>query len=98
MSDPKFDRPGKARALLADPLFIEAFETVENAIHEKWAETATYKKDELHELKLMLSVVKNVRKSIEAVAREGKSELHRAKQPSFLGEIREIWNKPKRAN
>ena len=85
MSD--FDRPGRARALLNDPLFQEAFATVEKSIHDAWAQTATYKKEQLHELKLMLSVVKNVRKSIEAIAREGKTELHRVKQPSFLGDI-----------
>lgn len=82
-----FDRAGRARALLNDPLFQEAFETVEQSIHKTWAETPTYKKDQLHELKLMLSVVKNVRKSIEAVALEGKAELHRNRQPTFLGDI-----------
>lgn len=95
MSD--FDRAGKARALLNDPIFQEAFQTVERSIHDAWAATATYKKDDLHELKLMLSVVKNVRKSIEAVAREGKHELHRARQPTFLGDIFS-WKKAQRAN
>lgn len=95
MSENQFDRQGKARALLNDPLFQESFKTVEDAIHKAWADTATYKKDQLHELKLMLAVVKNVRKSIEAVAREGKTELHRAKQPTFLGDL---WNRTKRSN
>jgi hypothetical protein len=93
-----FDRAGKAKALLADPLFNEAFKSVEDAIHKAWSETATHKKDQLHELRLMLAALKNVRKSVEAVAREGKAELHRSKQPTFLGEIRESWNKPRRAN
>lgn len=83
----EFDRAGKARALLNDPIFQEAFSSVEESIHKAWADTATYKRDQLHELKLMLSVVKNVRKSIEAVAQEGKTELHRVNQPSFLGDI-----------
>lgn len=91
----EFDRAGKARALLNDPIFQEAFSTVEQSIHKAWAETATYKKDQLHELKLMLSVVKNVRKSIEAVAREGKQGLHRERQPTFLGDL---WKKAHRAN
>ena len=88
-----FDRAGKARALLNDPIFQEAFTTVEQSIHKAWAETATYKRDQLHELKLMLSVVKNVRKSIEAIALEGKTELHRINQPSFLGDLKEAYGR-----
>jgi hypothetical protein len=82
-----FDRPAKAKALLESPLFIEAFSTVEKAIHDKWAETPTSRHEELHELRLMLSALKNVRKSVEAVAAEGKTQLHREKQPTFLGDL-----------
>lgn len=88
-----FDRAGRARALLNDPLFQEAFKTVTDSIHKAWEETATYKRDHLHELKLMLSVVKNVRKSIEAIALEGKTELHRVNQPTFLGDLKDAYER-----
>lgn len=93
-----FDRPGRANVLLHDPLFVEAFETVEKAIHDKWAATPIRDTDGAHELKLMLKLLKDVKLSIEKVALEGKAELHRAKQPSFLGDITNSWKSNRRAN
>ncbi len=89
----EFDRAAKARSLLNDPIFQEAFSTVTQSIHKAWEETATYKHEQLHELKLMLAVVKNVRKSIEAIALEGKTELHRLNAPTFLGDLKEAYGR-----
>jgi hypothetical protein len=89
----EFDRAGKARALLNDPIFQESFSSVADAIHKAWEQTATHEKEQLHELKLMLAVVKNVRKSIEAVALEGKTELHRLSQPTFLGDLKDAYGR-----
>ena len=77
--------------MLNDPIFNEAWGKVEKAIHEAWADSPTSKQADHHEYKLMLSVLKNVRKSIEGVAREGKAELYRVKQPTFLGDLK--WRK-----
>lgn len=81
------DRPAKARRLLEDPVFQEAFAGVEKAIHEKWAGTPLRDKDGAHELRLMLKLLRDVRKNIERVAQEGKSELYRSKEPTFLGDL-----------
>jgi hypothetical protein len=89
MSD--FDRAGKARALLNDPIFQEAFKSVEDAIHRAWAQTPPQKKDQAHELRLMLAALGNVKKSVERVAREGKAELVRSTKPTFLGDLK--WKK-----
>lgn len=84
----------KAKALLSDPLFVEAFDTVEKAIHDKWAATPLRDKEGAHELKLMLKLLKDVRRNVEKVASEGKSELHRSKDRVILGDI---WQRMKKA-
>jgi hypothetical protein len=89
----EFDRSGKAKALLENPLFLEAFQTVEAAIHDKWASIPTHNEKAAHELKLMLSVLKNVRRAVEKVAQEGrKPELRLVSQRTVLGDL---W--PKKA-
>jgi hypothetical protein len=86
----QFDRPGKAAALLRDPIFIEAFELEERAIVEAWRSCPLRDKEGAHELRVMLQLLGKVRSNVEHAAREGKAAQHRLKQPTYLGDL---WNK-----
>ncbi len=74
------ERGARANALLEDPLLKEAFQSVEQAIHEKWAECPLRDKEGAHGLRLMLKLLGDVRAVLESTVADGKvaaAELER---------------------
>lgn len=72
-------RGAKAKQLLDDPLFNEAFELVGKAIHEKWEHAPLSDKDGAHELKLMLKLLADVRANIELALSDGQMAADKLK-------------------
>lgn len=65
-------RGAHAQRLLEDTLLTEAFENVEKAIHEKWANAPLSDRDGQHELLLMLKLLRDVRANLEHALADGK--------------------------
>jgi hypothetical protein len=87
MSDrEQINRAAKAQALLNDPELIAAFEGVRQALHERIEAAPIRDRDGVHELKLQLKLLADVRANLLAVVNTGKviehrtSLLERAKQ------------------
>jgi hypothetical protein len=55
----------------------EAFGSVEQAIHEKWADCPMRDREGAHELKLMLKLLGDVRAVLEAAVSDGKIAAQR---------------------
>jgi microcompartment protein CcmL/EutN len=55
----------------------EAFGSVEQAIHEKWADCPLRDREGAHELKLMLKLLGDVRAVLEAAVSDGKIAAQR---------------------
>jgi hypothetical protein len=70
-------RGAKAQALLQNPLFVEAFESVSNAIHDQWANCPIRDRDGAHELRLMLKLLNDVRSVFELAVSDGKEARRR---------------------
>jgi hypothetical protein len=70
-------RGAKAQALLQNPLFVEAFESVSNAIHDQWANCPVRDRDGAHELRLMLKLLNDVRSVFELAVSDGKEARRR---------------------
>jgi hypothetical protein len=70
-------RGAKAQALLQNPLFVEAFESVSQAIHDQWANCPVRDRDGAHELRLMLKLLNDVRSVFELAVSDGKEARRR---------------------
>lgn len=68
----ELDRGAKAEKLLADELFIEAFDLVAKAIHERWESCPLRDREGAHELKLQLKLLNDVRANLEQAVADGK--------------------------
>jgi hypothetical protein len=64
-------RGARAKQLLEDPLLTEAFESVEKALHDKWANAPISDRDGQHELLLMLKLMRDVRANLEHALADG---------------------------
>lgn len=70
-------RGAKAQALLQNPVFTEAFDSVSQAIHDQWANCPVRDRDGAHELRLMLKLLTDVRAVFELAVTDGKEARRR---------------------
>jgi hypothetical protein len=73
-------RGNDAARILAEPLFQEAWKSVEQAIHERWADSPIRDIEGQQQLRLMLKLLGDVRAVLESVLSDGKvaaTELER---------------------
>ena len=75
----QLERGARAKQLLEDPLFNEAFTLVAQAIHEKWESAPLMDRDGAHELKLMLKLLADVRANIELALSDGQMAADKLK-------------------
>lgn len=73
-------RGAHAKRLLDDPLLTEAFESVERAIHDKWASAPLSDRDGQHELLVMLKLMRDVRANLEHALADGNFAADKLKQ------------------
>ena len=74
------ERGAQAARILASPIYREAFQAVEKAIHDLWAECPIRDKDGAHELRLQLQLPREVEAVLSAAIENGqvaKDELER---------------------
>lgn len=93
------DRAARVKRLLEDPDLTQAFHDVERALFERFAQVSVEDRETLHELKLMHTLLRNVKLNLEAAIRDGKLEefiVEQKKGAPFLGDITE-WPIKKRA-
>ena len=73
MSDKEvLEKASKAERLLADPLLTESFDAIRMAILDKIEAAPVRDRDGVHELKLMLKLLRDVRGNLEQAVRDGK--------------------------
>jgi hypothetical protein len=84
------DRATKAKALLDDPDLQSAFDDVRQAIFKAIEGCPLRDQEGLHEYRLMLKLLNDLRANLEQRVRDGKIVAFRLKEekPSFLGEKR----------
>lgn len=68
----ELDRGNKAKEILENELFQEAWLTVETALIQKWRECPIRDKEGQHELKLMLKLLDDVKANVVHVLESGK--------------------------
>ena len=78
------DRGQKAARLLADAVFIEAFDAVKAAIHQKWEESPIRDTEGQHELRLMLKLLGDVRAYLETAVTDGKIAVDEVNRQNML--------------
>jgi hypothetical protein len=66
------DRGARAKRLLEDPTLVEAFANVRTAILERIEAAPIRDREGLHELKLMLKLLRDVRGNLEQAVSNGK--------------------------
>jgi hypothetical protein len=69
------ERGARAQRLLSDPMIGEAFNTVERAIHDRWAESPLRDLEGQHELRLMLNLLRDVKAVFEVAVSDGKAAI-----------------------
>lgn len=86
-------RGEQAKAILDNELFIEAWNTVEEGIIQRWKDCGVKDIDSQHELKLMLLVLSEVRRYIQFTAETGQMAKIQLDSDSRLTKIkRRIMN------
>ena len=81
------ERGRQAEALLSNPLFVEAFDTVERSLHETWAETkgdqAMIREDAWRSLRLLAHIRTAIGKHVRTgkLAKDEIEQLARAEKP-----------------
>jgi hypothetical protein len=78
------DRAHKAQKLIDDPLLSEAFSAVRAAIYEGIEQTPIRDRDGLHEWRLMLKLLKDVKANLDEAVRSGQVVAFRTKQRESL--------------
>ena len=73
-------RGNDAARLLADPLFKEAWTSVEQEIHERWAESPVRDIEGQQQLRLMLKLLGDVRAVVETALDDGKAAARRLEE------------------
>ena len=89
-------RGTKAKALLQDPLLIEAFSNVEKAIHDAWATAPIRDVEGQMHLRLMLKLLGDVKADLEQAVTDGTmaaAELKamQSRKPVPLNEWRQTY-------
>lgn len=79
MRDP-IERAEHAQRLLDDELLREAFSLVDQAIVDKWLESSVKDAETHHELKLMHTLLKQVRGALTKALNDGKVEIEKRKR------------------
>lgn len=82
----ELDRGNKAKEILENELFQEAWLTVETALIQKWRECPIRDKEGQHELKLMLKLLDDVKANVVRVMESGRlaeSRLQELKRRVF---------------
>jgi len=77
--DEREARARRAAELLANELYVQAWNDVEKAILDRWASSPIEDIDGQHELRLMLHVMRSVKTQIEHVVQDGKIATHEKK-------------------
>jgi hypothetical protein len=83
----QLERGARAARILNDSLFSEAFESVEKAIHDRWAESPIRDIEGQQQLRLMLKLLGDVRSVLETCVSDGKhakQEIDRKTAPQVL--------------
>lgn len=92
MSDEKIMRAQRARQILDDPLFIEAFEGLELGAIERLASCDAHDKDRLQTLTMGLQTIRAVRRRFSLWISEGEAEakkrMQREDTPTLLSRFR----------
>jgi hypothetical protein len=65
-------RGNDAARILAEPVFQDAWKSVEQAIHDKWAESPIRDIEGQQQLRLMLKLLGDVKSVLESVLSDGK--------------------------
>lgn len=66
------DRANKAKAILENPAYREAFEAVRLAIHQQIEEAPIRDQEGVHQLRLCLKLLRDVRVNLETALNQGK--------------------------
>lgn len=66
------ERAGRAEKLITDPMMIEAFELVRTQILTNIENAPVRDRDGVHEMQLMLKLLRGVRVNLEQAVRDGK--------------------------
>jgi hypothetical protein len=74
------ERGARAEKLLADPMFAEALDTVREQILKNIEAAPIRDHEGVHELRLMLKLLRGVRGHIEQAVRDGKVIVHRLEE------------------
>lgn len=83
-------RGERARLLLAEPLFIEAFETLEQELTDAWANSPARDADGRETLWLSLKLTRQIRQHVISVMETGKMaemQLERLSRPGLRSVI-----------
>jgi len=75
----RLERGARAKQLLDDPLLLEAFASVRQAIHDKWEAAPLADRDGKHELHLMLKLLTDVKANIELFLADGQMAADKLK-------------------
>ena len=85
---PVIERGTKADKLLKDPLLIEAFDLVKQALTNKWEHSPARDKEGREYLYLMIKATNDARGYLEQAVRDGKVALHSREERRLFGLIR----------
>jgi hypothetical protein len=76
----EIDRGQRAAKILTEPMFQEAFDSVEQAIHEQWAQSPIRDYDGQLKLRLMLKLLGDLRAVLESAVSDGKVATQRLEE------------------
>ena len=74
------ERASRAEKLLADPLLSDAFELVRTTLIQKIEEAPIEDAEGVHQLRLMLKLLRSARGHLEQAVRDGKVIVHRLEE------------------
>lgn len=83
----QIQRGTKADALLTDPDLSAAFDSVRQAILDKIEQAPLRDADGVHQLRLMLKLLRDVRANLETAVRDGKMAAHKLKIEQERGSL-----------
>lgn len=81
------ERAGRAEKLVNDPMLIEAFELVRTQILKNIEDAPVRDRDGVHEMQLMLKLLRGVRANLEQAVRDGKVVLATLEQKRRLAPV-----------
>lgn len=87
------DRAHKAERLLNDPLLADAFEGVRKAIFTQIENNPIGDREALHEWRIMLKLLRDVKANLESAIRDGKVIAARANEAEKTSKLRRLFNR-----